>query len=218
MALALDGSVHRNVTSGTSTTVTLSTANSNDIIALVVEINGTTASSISSANTTGWASRAINASPRLELWYGIASNSLSSEIITVNFAGSTTYCTIDCFGISGADITNKWDSNGALPDIGTTGLRSITTSNADDFLIGAYRFSDTENPSGGTGWTEIFSTHFLLTEYKIVSSTQSGLSVTIGTGNGNQNGGLADAIMMATAGGGGLSIPVAMNQYRQRWA
>lgn len=200
--MALDGSVHSNVVSATHN-LSLTTSNADCVIVAVVACNlagGVTG--ISSSNTTGWTQRAVggSGSSRIELWYGVAASALSSETITVTI-GASAYTTIDIFGISGADTTQIYDTNAALPDVGTTTTRSITTDTADTFCIGGYRFGSTASPTEGTGWTKISGAHYALTEYKIVSSTQSGLSVAIGTGAGNQNGGVADAIVMASAGG-----------------
>ncbi len=116
------------------------------------------------------------------------------------------------FGVSGADTVAIWDANAALPDTGGTGDRSITTSSADCFLIGSYRFQSTASPTQGTGWTKISGADFQLTEYKIVSATQSGTDVAIGTGSGDNNAGIGDAIV--SAGGGGGATMAAGQYYR----
>lgn len=213
MALALDGSVHD---VGVST-VNLTTVAADCLIVLVVTINHATVTGVSSANTTGWALRKRqdvgDSNFVIEEWAGVAANPLSGETITVTFNTAPSFMTIDAFGISGADTTTKFDSNGALPD-GQSGanLCSITTDNADCFLLGAYRFGGTGSPTEGAGWTIISGANNQLTEYKIVSAPQSGLSVTIGTGNGDQNAGIGEAFIQAAGGGARrliLSSPLA---------
>lgn len=203
MALALDGTAHANSTTFTSVTATLTTANANDLIIAIVTSNPATGNvvSIASAHTTGWTLRKKQAvaGGNIEEWVGKASSALTSEVITFTMGASITFTTIDVFGVSGADTTIIWDSNGALPDFGTNTLRSITTSNTNDFLIGAYRFGGTATPTQGAGWTKISGANFQLVEYQIVSATQSGLSVTIGTGNTDEAGGIADAVIQASA-------------------
>ena len=215
-ALGQDGSVHKNVTTGSSTTLTLTTSNANDIIVMVATINdsatGPSVSSITSSNTTGWARRTsanVTAIPQesIDIWYGTAANALSSEVITVNWSGTVTFVTIDIFGISGADTTTKSDSNASCPVSNSTlnTDSTISTSNANDFIIGAYRFSGTANPTQGSGWTKISGANFQLAEYKIVSATQSSLDITIGTGNADNNGGVADAIIQAGGASSGFN-------------
>jgi hypothetical protein len=207
---ALDGSVHKNITSGSSTTVTLTTSISDGLIVASILVNGTSVSSISSANTTGWALRkrqASGGSNAIEEWTGKAANALSSEVITINYAAAISYSTIDVFGVSGAGTATIFDSNAALPDFGTTTQRAITTSNANDFLLGQYRFGFTSTPTQGSGWTKISGADYLLTEYQVVAATQSALGVTIGTGDTDQNAGIADAFIAAS---GGATRPVKM--------
>lgn len=209
MALALDGSVHKNVVGPASTTVTLSTSNAGDVIVAFITINLANVASISSANTTGWTARKVQGTGTgsfIEEWRGVAASALSSEVITLSFGVGVGFTTIDVFGISGADTTTIYDSNAALPDGGTTGNRSITTTNANDILIAGYRFGSTANPTQGTGWTKISGADFQLTEYLIVSATQSGTAAAIGTGSGDQNAGIADAIIQASAGDAGALI------------
>jgi hypothetical protein len=74
---------------------------------------------------------------------------------------------------------------------------TLSTSNASDFILGAYRFSSTPSPTAGAGWTQISGADGQLVEYKIVSAVQSKLDIVIGTGSGNDNAGIGDAIMSA---------------------
>lgn len=203
MALALDGSVHANATA-TSVNASLTTSASNCVIVAIVTTNSSGVTGISSTNTTGWTER-VESTPGnpISIWYGVASSPLSSETITVSLGGSA-YTTVDIFGISGADTTQIYDANGALPDqVGSSTLHTDITTTADDtFLISGYRFSSTANPTEGTGWTKISGAHYQLAQYKIVSTAQSALDCDIGTGDGNSNAGVADAVVIASAGGG----------------
>ena len=204
MALALDGSGHANATNVSSIAVTLTTSNADDVICIVVTMNGVESiSSISDDAGLTWTERATSVADasHIEFWTAPAPSALTTDEITVTLSGSTTFITVDAFGISGADTTTIFDSNVALPDTQDgSGHVTITTSNADDFLIGAYRFS-VANPTEGTGWTKISGANFQLTEYKIVSATQSALDVDIGTGDGSENGGIGDAIIAAAVVG-----------------
>lgn len=207
-ALAIDGTpAHKNITTGSSTTITLtSTSNTNDIIGMAFTINGTNVSSISSSNTTGWALRKRqiqSGSNGCELWWGKAAGTLSSETFTVNLAGATGFCTIDVFAISGGDTTNIWDSNAALPNGSAGTTASYTTTNANDMLIGVFRMGSGASPTAAAGWTAINGSagaDFQLVQYKVVSATQSGLTAT--SGSGTPNACIGDAILQASAGGG----------------
>lgn len=200
MALALDGSVHGNATAA-SLGVSLTTANANDIIVVIATINSGPVTSVVGGGLT-WnfvIADGPTAASQIEFWYAVAASALSSVTITVTQTGSG-FITVDAFGISGADTSTIFDANASTPDSSTTGLLSITTDTADTFIIGGYRIS-VANPTEGSGWTKISGADFQLTEYMIVSSTQSALAVTIGTGNGSQNGGVGHAIIIAAAGG-----------------
>ena len=202
MALALDGHVHSSPSGSISvTTVTLTTTNANDIIYLVCEINGgagITILSVSSPNTSGWTVRATGGVSQYPLVsaYGIAASALSSEVITVTLNGTASFWTLDAFGVSGANTSTPFDSNGSIPQVSSGSVNVISTNNANDFLIGAFR--DNLNPAigAGSGWTLINTGDYQLVQYQVVSSTQSSLSVVEGAGSAC-NGAIADAIVAA---------------------
>jgi hypothetical protein len=146
-------------------------------------------------NLGGWGERAVFVVCK-------STSALSNEAITVNFSGVAPVITVDVFAISGADTTIINDSNVALPNTTVTSGNtvSLTTSNANDFLIGFYGFNSTANPTQGAGWTLISGANFFMTEYKIVSATQSGTVATIGTGDTDEAAGIADAVIAASGG------------------
>lgn len=204
--IALDGTpVHKNVTSGSSFAMpAFTTSSTNDLVILSLTVNGVTGSSITSANTSGWTlrKRQTVTTQTIETWVGTATAALTAEVITVNLSGATTFATTDLWAVSGADTTTKFDSNVSLPaSAGGAGTDPIviSTSNANDFIFGCYRMAGTASPTAGAGWTIISGADFQLCEYKVVSATQSSLSVTIGTGVGDANGGIADALIASSA-------------------
>lgn len=217
MALALDGSAENNSSGASSLTLTLTTSAANDVIIVCIAPNAGPVASVSSANVT-YTKRSTNnlagASFPEECWYGIASSPLSSEVITVT-QQSSAFISAVAFGVSGANTSSPFDSHGPFTiSAGPTDL-SVTTGVANTFIFGSYRFGSTSTPTAGAGFTRIGSAvlTFHLTEYQIVSTTQSALDVAIGTGAGNQNGGVGDAIVQAGGGGGsagtiGLQIGV----------
>lgn len=180
-AIALDGTDHKNITSGTGTTLTLTTTGAGIVCLATLTNSGNGISSISSPNTTGWAQRAALGGSQLEFWTGKSIGALTGEVITVTLAGGTGFTTIDVWGIKNGDRTTVFDPNGALPasDIGHDPPTSdITTDTADCFLVGIIRNTVDSAPVEGSGWTPISGADYLLTEYKIVSSPQTALAVT----------------------------------------
>jgi hypothetical protein len=215
MTLALDGTPTHNSSSGTSATVACpTTSNPTDVLILFSEINNgsTTASSITSVTdnsgvTAPWARRANlfdSAGRQFEEWYTKTTGTLSGKTITVNYAVSTSFASLGVVAISGANTSSPFDSHAGLPvtlrDIASDPL-SISTSNANDFIVGSFRMNSTSTPTQGSGWTKDVGADYLLIEHQIASSAQTNLSVTIGTGVGDSNAGIADAIAAAAGAG-----------------
>lgn len=198
---AIDGTpVHKN-TSGTSTTITASTSASSGRFFVAVLNNSTNVSGVTSANVTFTRRSSVQtngditpcgaATECLEVYSGTYASALSSEVITITNSNSSGFMTIDGFAVTGQ---NGFDVNAALPWQKSTGQASITTSNANDMLICAYRFAGTASPTQGTGMTKISGADFMLTEYKTVTATQSSFSCPIGTGDTDENASIGDAV------------------------
>lgn len=198
MSFSIDGTVHANGSSN-SFPVTLTTSNGNDLICVVITTNGGPVTGVTSSHLTfSLRARGGSANQTIEFWYAVASSALTSEVITVATTTST-FITVDAFGVSGVDTSTKFDSNGVLPVQNTgTSQSSISTTASTTFALGAYRVA-TASPTQGSGWTLISGANFQLVEYQIFSSPQSGTGVTIGTGAGQENGGIADAFVPLTA-------------------
>ena len=183
---------------GTSSNVTLTTANPNDVIILNIAENSTTVSSISDTAGLTWQERAVagGSGALLYQYYAIAPNALSADTITVNFAGTVSYDALNAFGIAGANTSSPFDTNAAIPATANSGTASATTSEANDLIFAAYRFYSA-TPGSGSGWTPIQTgSGGVISEYQIVSATQSGLVATANmTG---ENGGIVDAVVVAT--------------------
>jgi hypothetical protein len=213
MALDIDGTAQITGTSGTSANVTLTTAITNDIIIAAVKANDFAPSGVpTSAHLTFTHRVSINiggtqpwtSSAGIGLWYAKAAGTLSSEVITVAFGGTSGFIDIFAFGISGADQTTIFDTDGSLPGANSVANSDITvtTSNAIDILLSLYGFSSTSDPTAGAGgWVQIGTSSggFFLVQYKLVSATQSGADVPIGTGTGNNNQAIIDAVMQSTS-------------------
>jgi|SRR5581483_2238836 len=211
MALALEGTpVHNNATSGSSLTTGAFTTTQAAEIFISVTINGTSVSSISGGSLT-WSLRKRQSDPTtvnfIEEWAAQASGALSSVQFTLTLGGSTSFITTDVYAFSGQDTSTIWDGDAGIPYSAQSDPITFSTSNANDSVIASYRMGSTASPTqgniGGSAATKISGADFQLTEYRIVSTTQSSQTATIGTGAGNANAGIVDAIMQASGGGGG---------------
>lgn len=203
-ALGLDGAVSVSGPTSNSIAATLTTASANDVI-IIYEGNGTNtgaATSISDTAGLSWHKRTsviYNTSTAIiEEYYAVAPGALSGDIITVSWA-STSSARVTAFGISGANTSSIFDGSGALPaTTGTGSTVSVSTSNANDMLIGYC--SATASPTPPAGWTQIVATGSAAeAAYHIVSSTQSGFSAVFGS-NGSTSGTIADAVQQAGTG------------------
>lgn len=198
MALAIDGSVHKNLGSSSSTTVSLTTTQPNDYIIVVVETNGGPGLSVSSAAVGSFTrlGRAGSAGLPLEIWAAFSSAALTADTITVTTTNPN-FLTIDAFGVSGSGQTSLvFDSGG--PQTASTDPVSITTVNANTMVIAAFRDNSTPTPTAGAGFTAVSGANFLLTEYKILSAPAT-TSCTQTTGAGDSNGVVVIAIVQAAA-------------------
>ena len=200
MALALDGSVAGNSSSAGSLGVSLTTSNSDDVICVLATVNGGPVTSVTATGLsfTKRANVGVSASSQIELWTAVAASTLSSLTITVAQTSSS-FITVCAFGVSGADTSTIWDSNGGLPATSTSAA-SITTDNDDCFLIGGMRTAGPSPSLPGAGWTAISVANFQVAEYQIISSAASSVAVTKGDG-GTANGIIGDAIIAAAGGG-----------------
>lgn len=195
VTLSLDGSVHTPGTGTNVATLTLSTTKTNNVIYVAIEANGSVASVVGS--TLGaFTARATGA---IVSFWALAPSILSSEVITLTYSGGTTFISATAFAVNGAHTAAPFDVNASIPTISSFGVPadplSATTTAVNTMAIGAFRMSGTSNPTNGSGWTPIqLNGDFLLTEVKLLSSAGS-FSATIGTGVGDSNQGIVDAIV-----------------------
>jgi hypothetical protein len=157
--VSLDGSASTNTVNRNTMTITLTTANTNDVLYLsFVGSRNTVITGISSSGTSGWTQRAsftYSRSHYLQTFYATRTTS-GTTTITISLSGSRN-CAAVAFGISGANITNAasiFDGNPrTLTGFGTTASVSVTTANANELVIGALGARTTNNPTTGTGFT-----------------------------------------------------------------
>jgi hypothetical protein len=189
-ALSLDGAP---VTS-TTTSITISTSNTNDVIILFVKYTNSSvpAATVSSSHLSwtrrGYASTggASDTDETIEEWYAIAAGTLSSEVISVTGPSGGQRNVV--MAISGANTSTPFDSNVSLP--GTTDqftpsspiTITASTTNTHTILLSAIAFNTTgfttltqpSNPSSFNAVSGLGS--FAGVGYLVVSSTISSAS------------------------------------------
>jgi len=221
MALAIDGTAHAN-SSSSSDTVTLTTTGAGLVVVVVLGNSTGGVTGVTSSNLT-FSEYAVSTTVSdfvLEMWTAESGSALTSEVITVNLASSG-FLTIDAFGVSDYDTGNIFDDNASIPvtvidgDAETPGEEadpiSISTDALDTMIIGAFRFQGTASPTAGSGYTAVSGADYLLTEYQIVSSAQSSLTVDVGTGSGDSNGAIATAIRESGTTTGQSPVPIILS-------
>ena len=198
LSLSLNGNVTSTATSGTSLALPALTTTTANFIVVIVVVNGTSVNSVTGAGLTFTRRVTSGGLNPIEMWTAVSASPLNAEVLTVNLVAATTFIRANAFGIANVNTGSPFDSNASLPANSTANADlTISTSNADDFIIGAFR-SSAGAPTGAPGapWITIQDVNFCLTYYRIVSATQTNLTVPKGTA-GTTNGALADAIKRA---------------------
>lgn len=167
MALALDGAAANTTNHGTSdsTSASLTTANTNDIIIAFATAESSGTPSINSVSGGGltWTRRNTNTTTAnfsgatkicCEIWWAPAPTALTSASITCSAnLGTAGNVGLIVFGVSGVPLSlasNPFDSNGSVPAMtanqtstnsdthDTSLVPSITTDNPHTFIFGLY--------------------------------------------------------------------------------
>lgn len=197
MALALDGSAKGNSGSSSAFSLSLTTANTNDLICMVSltsdVVNSVTAAGLTFTLAPGFPNGASG--NILTLFTAPSSGTLSALSITANIASSA-FITMAVFGISGANTSSSFDASAIKTTNASASPLSLNTTAANTFILGIFD----DNAGAGSGFTDIGAPgNFLCAEYQIVSSPQSGLAVV--TSAPNTADAMAIAIVQASAGG-----------------
>lgn len=198
-------------TSSTTTgSASLTTADTNDIIVVVItneDAPNAAIRTVSSVTATGLTfaprSTVVLGTPTYqegEVWWALAAAKLSAVAITVTLSGATDDAAIVAFGVNGANTASPWDTNSLLPAT-TTGaaglapyLNGFSTSNPDDMIIGVQGNGDSTavgatTETQGTGMTLISNVNNAggtndedaAAEYKLVTATQYEAGAIFGT-------------------------------------
>jgi hypothetical protein len=202
MALAIDGSAHV-LASGTTPTITLTTTQTNDIIILTSRNNSVTISSVVGATIGSFTQISHNTNgAHGDIWACFSSAALTSEVVTVTIDNAFNP-TFDIFGVSGSNqtsLTGAFDAGG--PQVSASSPIGITTVNANTMVIGIFGIIIVPNVGAGTNYTAVPNSDndFLLTEYRVLSSTST---ESVGTaGDGLIHFSSVIAIVQASGGGG----------------
>ena len=197
------------VSSGTTITLTLPSCKAGDLI--VVAISGSSSSgtlAVSSVSDTAGLTYTQRTSEKaggesLFEWYAFSTGSLSSDTITVRMSATHAY-SIEAFGFTGVSQSNIFDSNSAVParssgSFSTPSVSGVSTSNANDIIIAMEGDGSGSAQTVGTGYTLIAaqnpsSGQTIAVEYEVVSTTQSGATVSFGSSTFSNWVMIADAI------------------------
>lgn len=198
---AIDGTVAGSTGSVNSIVVNLTTTQSNDILIAYIEANlnggDTTVNTVTDTSGLTWARRATNldGAQVFEEWWAQAPAPLASDAITITFVHAATFISVGAFGVSGTTFASPFDTNAGLPFKGTFNDPVFSTTASNTFVISGMRFSATSTPTSGAGWTQVVSNAFLLAQVKSFTSPQTNTTSTVGTGSGDENGWVADALV-----------------------
>jgi hypothetical protein len=205
VTLAIDGSAHT-AQNTASCVIALTTTQANDYIIVCFLSNGSPSisvvgSSIGAFTQIGIASRGSSQFSE-EIWAKFSPGVLSGENITITL-NSANVIVVDVFGVSGSGQASLvFDAGGPQVVNGMPGDPvSLTTTNANTMVIGAFSLASGASNTPGSGFTLVNSGDFHQTEYQVLSSAAT-TSVALGI-PGAADGGVAIAIVMTIGGGGG---------------
>jgi hypothetical protein len=157
---ALDSSASTNTVTSNTMTITLTTTQPNDVLYLSwVGNSGRRITGVSSSGTSTWTRRAYitaDGSHYIETWYATRPSAGTTTITITLSSDTSTNCAAVAFGISGADTTSPFDGNAQTATGNSASASvSITTNNANEFIIGALGVENTNLLTTGSGFTLI---------------------------------------------------------------
>jgi len=216
--LAVDGSVSAWCGHSTnSCAASLTTSSAYDIIIVytmeALDLQSSCTFSVSDIAGLSWTARTAvvfgnNGRDQLQEFYAKSSSALSSDTITESISGCAStqyggeYNGFMAFGVSGTSFNSPFDPNISLPGTASgnsnTPTKSVSTTNANDMIIGAARLGGLTSGSGFTRIVYADGTNDL-TEYKIVSSAVTNLAVAF-SGNTGYWEEIADALQAPVPG------------------
>ena len=174
----LDGKTSGSV-GGTSLTLTLPTTYTNEVVYVSVVTYGGYSTTVSGSGLS-WTRQAFvtysSTTIREETWYAVQPT-IGSTTINIAVSGSA-YTAAVAFGVSGANTASPFD----VPSVTNTGSSitasaTITTTNANDLIVGSVGIDGTGTVNVGSGYnlilTQASTGREISTEYKTVASAGS---------------------------------------------
>jgi hypothetical protein len=204
MAYPIDGSAHvNNSGSLSSLNITLTTTKPGALL-LAATINSTSIASITDVTGHSWSRVATTggADP-LEMWIAESSAATSGEVVTVHFAGTATFATLDICGIEDANVGGTL--TGVSPDTiasSPSDPNAFVVAETFTFVFSAFRMGTQSTPTQGSGWTKVSGADYQLLQYQQNNPSVASGSATITTGSGDSNAGIVAAVLQKR-----LSIP-----------
>ena len=189
--LSIDGTPQWSTSASATQTVTVTTTQPNDVLEVAIySLDGVVISVSDTAGLT-WVRRAASQAGTVYSvaeWYAYSPSTVSGDVVTVTL-GTAILNTIGVAAVVGTSIGNTFDPNVSLPTISVGGGGSSastastfpSTTHGNDLLVEIYN-SAVASPLPPSGFTDLGSVGNLGFSYKIVSTPQSFLTVTTGSG------------------------------------
>jgi hypothetical protein len=182
---------------GLSVPITINSAN--EVLIAFTATNTGAVSGVTDTLGLTWTQRATGGGQPEAEWYALGPTGGSyPQTDTITFAAPAGYITAGVIGIIGANTSSPFDGS-AVVHAGDP--VTISTTHANTMIVAGFRMASTPSPTAGSGWTAqpgggLF---YSINEYQGFTSTQTNLSVTLGTGAGDAQEGIADAIVLNSA-------------------
>jgi hypothetical protein len=182
---------------GLSVPITINSAS--EVLVAFTATNTGAVSGVTDTLGLTWTQRAtVGGQPEMEFYALGPTGGSYPQTDTITFAAPAGFISAGVMGIIGANTSSPFDGSAVT---GTTDPLTISTTHTNTMIVAGFRMSSTQTPTAGSGWTAQpgGSLFYSINEYQGFSSTQSGRSVTLGTGTGDSNGAIADAIVLNSA-------------------
>jgi hypothetical protein len=180
--------------------VTLTTTHSPDVVIVSISSTTTFTPTVTDSSSLSWTNRkTITNTAQVTEWYAISSGTLSSDRIGTTFSALGGLYTIVAFAVDGANTASPFDGSTVTGTGSSTGPTvSLTTTVANDLVIGMVATGVTDTFTAGSGFAAIQSGSYGSAEDKAAATTGSNtVSYTLGTTTTWAI--IADAIEAATA-------------------
>lgn len=159
-------------------------------VIVIAAINGAAIAGVSGGSLTFTSRGSSGGGGPIEIWAADSSGAVGSSTIAIDLDAAPSFISAVVFGVG---TTTGFDSNGALPDIGTSDADATVSTTANDtMVIGAFRGFTEDNATPAT-WTEVVTAGYLSVYYKTFTAPQTSLAVPKPAGE-TVNGRIGDAL------------------------